>query len=458
MNKTVCNSIHDFLNLKFFSKYGTMMLILIIVFIVANLMDLSFNLNLERFNSPASGKIENFTTYSFPDLFYLKQDISSTTDNKYVYIFPICRYTSERILTNEMKSRPYRVFVNSTNSNLRIRIPVLTRELLTIFGNANIVLNSENRSRLVSNGYIELEFTNITDEGGTIIQGITDMYKDRSFNLKLVAPAPNGSASYYLTLETGNVIGFVSSTSTTITQHTGTDSDDIHSRLNRKGRFMIKRKTEVENERFNPIIPGTIKLKIHPNNNELDIMFNVDPNQKEIDHFLIILAKYDYKRNLVGHLKVHTSVKSESSKKNICYMDAGIRKCTYTLTDIDHIDENGHILYYRLGIIPINIAGTSGLYVEPTYPGGYTHFVMSKSEKEMERVIRKVKEMEKTEKQRDRLNEQIISSAGGEYEFLKKQLGNYPNSLILDTKHNTLEELANKSMALGEINLDISNL
>ena len=83
---------------------------------------------------------------------------------------------------------------------------------------------------------------------------------------------------------------------------------------------------------------------------------------------------------------------------------------------------------------------------------------MSKSEKEMERVIRKVKEMEKTEKQRDRLNEQIISSAGGEYEFLKKQLGNYPNSLILDTKHNTLEELANKSMALGEINLDISNL
>ncbi len=94
--------------------------------------------------------------------------------------------------------------------------------------------------------------------------------------------------------------------------------------------------------------------------------------------------------------------------------------------------------------------------MEPTYPGGYSHFVMSKSEKEMDKIIKKVKEMESNDNERKQLHEEIVSGAGGEYEYLKKQLGNYPNNLILDTNKHTLRDLVNKSMALGEINVDMS--
>ena len=41
-------------------------------------------------------------------------------------------------------------------------------------------------------------------------------------------------------------------------------------------------------------------------------------------------------------------------------------------------------------------------------------------------------------------------------EFIKKQLGGFPDNLILDINKNTLSDAVNQSMSLGEINMIVS--
>lgn len=449
---TACNSLHDFLNLKIFSKYGTILLVFILVVIIANLMEYDLGLKPYAYKVHNSlgfrDTVEGFTTpppeYAFPDLYYLKydNDYGVAGGEKYLYVNPKSQYSTTNLLASDAKSNPYRVFNNSSNDTI-VRMPILVNEYLDILTTGDVTLDRKQQAELANNQFVEYKIVK-TDS-------TSSLNKNATFNLALVNPdikldtsgtvTTDGNKRLFLTLQDGNVIGL---------------KLEDHVDIANKGTFKLESKADAEGKRFQPIIPNSMKLKIHPNKNEIDVMFNVDPSETDVDHFLIVLAKYDYKRNLVGHLKVHTSVESGASKKNICYMDAGVRKCSYSLTDIDHIDSDGNILYYRVSVIPVDKSGVSGNYVEPTYPGGYSHFLMSKSEKEMDKIIKKVKEMEHTEKQRERLHEEIVSSAGGEYEFLKKQLGNYPDHLILDTNKHSLNDLVNKSMALGEINLDMS--
>ena len=70
----------------------------------------------------------------------------------------------------------------------------------------------------------------------------------------------------------------------------------------------------------------------------------------------------------------------------------------------------------------------------------------------------KIKEMDATEKEIEAMNKEVISEAGGEYEYLRKSLGNFPDNLIYDFKKHNLSDLIDKSMSLGEINLNISNM
>lgn len=438
---TACNSLHNFLNLKIFSKYGTILLILILLVILANMME--FNLGLDSYSYKKREIVEGFevNNYRFPDLFYLRVNYGgSGSVEKYCYINGKGQYKTTNLLSDDMKSNPYRIFKTEPENDVILRMPVLVSEFLDILSEAGVTLSADQQAKLVTDQFIEYK---ILPTGSETYETIN---KKTKFNLALISPdiTSTDSARLNLVLKSGDIIGLIPATNSNVGE------------IREKGTFMLQSRAEAEAMRFQPIIPNTLKLKIHPDKNEIDIGFNVDPSQKNISHFLIVLAKYDYKRNLVGHLKVHTSVESGASKKNICYMDTGVRKCNYTLTDIDHIDSDGNILYYRVSVIPVDTNGISGNYVEPTYPGGYSHFLMSKSEKEMDKIIKKVKEMEQTDAQRAQLHEEIVSSAGGEYEFLKKQLGNYPNNLILDTNKNTLNDLVGKSMALGEINLDLS--
>ena len=52
-----------------------------------------------------------------------------------------------------------------------------------------------------------------------------------------------------------------------------------------------------------------------------------------------------------------------------------------------------------------------------------------------------------------------ISTADGQYELIKSQLGNYPDNLLLDSQtvnNGTLADLVDKSMAQAIINVNVS--
>jgi len=223
----------------------------------------------------------------------------------------------------------------------------------------------------------------------------------------------------------------------------------------KKFRLVRQEDAQTAIRRFNPFI-GKPTLTIHPKNSQIDVLFEINPSQSNrVDNFLIILAKYDKDKNHIGHVKVHTSEESNEGK-DICNVEMGRRKCKHTLTDVDHIDNNGGVLYYRVSVIAISNGNVISNYMEPVYPGGYTHFVMTKTFKDMEDMVERARNESLTEGQRDRLNSQLISEAGGEYEFIKKQLGGYPDNLILDINKNTLSDVVAQTMSLGEINMVVT--
>lgn len=223
----------------------------------------------------------------------------------------------------------------------------------------------------------------------------------------------------------------------------------------KKFRLVRQEDAQTAIRRFNPFI-GKPTLTIHPKNSQIDVSFEINPSQAaRVDNFLIVLAKYDKDKNHIGHIKVHTSEETNEGK-DICNVEMGRRKCKHTLTDIDHIDNNGAVLYYRVSVIAISNGNVISNYMEPIYPGGYTHFVMTKTFKDMEDMVERARNESMTEAQRDSINSQLVSEAGGEYEFIKKQLGGYPDNLILDINKNTLSDVVAQSMSLGEINMVVT--
>jgi hypothetical protein len=222
--------------------------------------------------------------------------------------------------------------------------------------------------------------------------------------------------------------------------------------LGMKVRLVRQEEAQTAIRRFNPFI-GKPNLEIKPDSSHIELSFEINPSMaNKVDNFVIILAKYDKNKNQIGHLKVHTS-KENNQGRDICTTEMGRKKCKYTLTDIDHIDNNGDILYYRVSIIAVSIGNVISNYVEPLYPGGLPHFIMSKTFQDMEDIILKTKNESLTEQQMDKLNSKLISEAGGEYEFHKQQLGGFPDNLVLDINKNTLSDLVDDTMSLGEINV-----
>lgn len=231
--------------------------------------------------------------------------------------------------------------------------------------------------------------------------------------------------------------------------------DSDKSTLAMKVRLVRQEEAATAIRKFNPFI-GKPTLVIHPKASKIDIAFEINPSMvDQVDNFVVVLGKYDKDKNNIGHLNVHTS-KENNQGRDICTTELGNRKCKYTLSDLDHIDNNGNILYYRVGVIAVSKSNVISNYTEPIYPGGYTHFVMTRTVQEMEQIIEKTKNQNMTQEQRDRINNELISEAGGEYEFIKKQLGGYPDNLILDINKHTLGNLVDETMSLGEINVNIN--
>lgn len=173
----------------------------------------------------------------------------------------------------------------------------------------------------------------------------------------------------------------------------------------------------------------------------------------------------------------------EEMVSNVCSPDT--KKCSYTFTQVEPVDPQGNIYYYKLGVGVIFINNTTGaekLSKIKAYTFGQgnklQYFRVDTNLDDQERLLKRLEELERLNSQRalqqqqmENDDEQIAgrsqSVAGSGInlylDMLRPYLGNYPNEYLLGTEQGrelTLDKYFNESLAAGQINImaDFSGL
>lgn len=221
------------------------------------------------------------------------------------------------------------------------------------------------------------------------------------------------------------------------------------------------------------ILPTNARIQI--NGNSVNLKFTIN-NTKSIDNkpmkypskFMIILAQYDSNKINTGNNKFYLSNESEinssTSTLKICSIVDGIPECKYTFTNIDSRDISGNSYYYKIGISAIYDDKTTSPYVMPynintsdklfTITTGIENQNSSSSN-----MNTNMKNSNTFPISSAYSYDNTISTADGQYELIKSQLGNYPDNLLLDSQtvnDRTLSDLVDKSMAQALININVS--
>ena len=351
-------------------NYGQIIIFIVIMILLFNFMDLDLStiINRNGNSQPSTNNLSlqnnNCIIENFQTAYQLKYlTIGSGGSKKYVYIDRDFNISIKQNITPDISA--YRVEVTGSNET-KVFVPI---------NDPNIVTNKLDIQPIVPDNTESVGSDDTSSIGAN--EAVFEVHK-------ITGSSDSSNDGNYLRISHNGIYRYIYIPSTV----TGDEVDwefRYRPTANTATKFVFEDKAVALSSVFNPIIKNTLKLEIHPKLNEIELLFNVDPDVvDQVDNFMIILAKYDYKKKLLDHLKVHTSQEKDDDK-GMCVYDQGIRKCKYKLKDIDHIDRDGNLLYYRIGVIPIKTDNKVGQYEEPVYPGGFTHFIMTKSVKEMTR-------------------------------------------------------------------------
>jgi hypothetical protein len=204
-------------------------------------------------------------------------------------------------------------------------------------------------------------------------------------------------------------------------------------------------------------------VRIYISNGDIVVKFSIDnstTNQMP-KSFIIVLAQYDSNKNNTGNNTFYLSNENilnptlamNKSVKNTCNIVDGTPECQYVFNNIDSRDSNNNIYYYKLGI--------SAIYKDGESPYETPYNVSS--------IDKMFTTITTIDNQNSVVNPQTtisantynntISTADGQYELIKSQLGNYPDNLFLESQsinNNSLSDLLDKSMAQALLNVNVS--
>ncbi len=168
---------------------------------------------------------------------------------------------------------------------------------------------------------------------------------------------------------------------------------------------------------------------------------------------------------------------AESATGNIC--DSVTGKCKYTFTQVEPVDAQGNIYYYKLGVGVIFVNTTTGAdavsVIKPyTFGSGnkLQYFRVDTSLADQERLLKRLEELERVTAQKalqqpvtaadgskvDANGNPVVGGMDAYINMLKPYLGNYPEEYLLTSgqgKELTLDRYINKSLATGELNVNI---
>lgn len=219
--------------------------------------------------------------------------------------------------------------------------------------------------------------------------------------------------------------------------------------------------------------PQDVRISINGGNVKLSFTLNITNNEPIPKKFLVILAQYDNALKNTGNNKfylsneyeLNTSVSANQTtyKTNLCTLVNGLPSCSYVFSNLDTMDANGNLYYYKVGIASVYDWGNSRFVIPYNVNSSNKLFTLDSSIEQQDNLynefIQYKKQNASTSGGISSASNNTLATADGQYELIKSQLGNYPSNLILDptsAKQNLLSDLVDKSMDEGKLNVNVS--
>jgi hypothetical protein len=221
--------------------------------------------------------------------------------------------------------------------------------------------------------------------------------------------------------------------------------------------------------------PQDVRISINGGNIKLNFTLNITNNLPLPKKFIVVLAQYDNSFKNTGNNKFYlsneyelntlVSANQETYKTNLCTLVNGLPSCSYVFSNLDTMDSNGNLYYYKVGISAIYDWGNSNFVIPYNVNSSNKLFTLNTSIEQQYNLYNEFLQYKKQNAQytdqttNTSLTGNTIATADGQYEIIKSQLGNYPSNLIMDpvsAKQNLLSDLVDKSMVQGKLNVNVS--
>ena len=148
----------------------------------------------------------------------------------------------------------------------------------------------------------------------------------------------------------------------------------------------------------------------------------------------------------------------------MCSISNGKPVCQYVFNNIDVRDLSGNLYYYRLGVSSVFDNNYNSPFVMPYNINSLDKmFTIDTSIEYQSKMYTDFLDYKKGQLQPGNLSANVydntISTADGQYELIKSQLGNYPDNLLLEQQtvnQDSLNDLVDKTMAQAILNVNIN--
>jgi hypothetical protein len=230
----------------------------------------------------------------------------------------------------------------------------------------------------------------------------------------------------------------------------------------------------------NVAFPSPLNPRVNITGSTITLNFSVNsaagapmPNQ-----FMVVLVQYDSKLAPTGNNKFYISNESiinpsisstpaitnamnaTTTNNSLCQLVNGSPACQYIFNNLDMVDTTGNPYYYKIGVSAVYANGNSQFVLPYNVVNSNGIFSLTTS---LDAQNNNFDEFIKYKQMQTQMNSSNYSSTtstpDGQYEFIKAQLGGYPNNLIMDptsAKQNMLSDLVDKSMAQALLNVNVS--
>ena len=220
--------------------------------------------------------------------------------------------------------------------------------------------------------------------------------------------------------------------------------------------------------------PTNVRISVTVNSCTIYFSMDTSNNKPKPLKFLVVLAQYDKNKNNIGANNFYlsdefvlnnTQAANPNINQNLCTIVDGNPVCQYTFTNLQATDSYGDAYLYRVGISAIYANNNSDFASPENITNQY--FILNTSIEnqtiEYNNYLTFKQQSQNLEAggRNSSNSKNILSTADGQYELIKQQLGDYPNNLDVsnDTvRQNTLTDLIDKSMSFGKmiVNVDSS--